>query len=280
MPQRTIVITGASDGIGAAAARKLAERGDRVLLIGRSAEKLAAVADPIGAESFAADFEHLDEVRAAAAWVREHADRIDGLANNAGGVFAEYKITADGNERTMQVNHYAGFLFTNLLLDVLIASRATIVNTSSVGAHAFGHIDMGDLDSTRKYRVMTAYGDSKLANILFAKGLTSRYHGQGLNAVAIHPGNISSNFGKETGNAMMKLIYKTPLARMLSTPESGADNLIWVLDGTSDVTWTSGQYYDEHRKPLRKPNPQQNDAALADALWTESANRVGLPVSA
>ncbi|WP_144796090.1 SDR family NAD(P)-dependent oxidoreductase [Microbacterium paludicola] len=280
MSQRTIVITGASDGIGAAAARKLAARGERLLLIGRSPEKLAAVADPIGAESYAADFEHLDQVRAAAAWVRERTDRIDVLANNAGGVFAEYKITGDGNERTMQVNHYAGFLFTNLLIDILTASKATIVNTSSVGAHAFGNIEMSDLDYTKKYKVMKAYGDSKLANILFAKGLDSRYHDQGLSAVAIHPGNISSNFGKETGNAMMKFIYKTPLARMLSKPESGADNLIWLMDGTPGVTWTSGQYYDEHRKPLKKPNPQQNDAGLADALWAESARRVGLPVAA
>lgn len=280
MSQRTIVITGASDGIGAATAKKLADRGERLLLVGRRRDKLDAVARPLGAETFVADFERLSDVRALATRIRERTDRIDVLANNAGGVFAQRVVTEDGNERTMQVNHYAGFLLTNLLLDILLASDAKVVNTSSVGAHAFGKIDLADLDATKKYKTMKAYGDSKLANILFAKGLHARYHDQGLSAVALHPGNIASNFGQETGNAMMKLIYKSPLARMLSTPESGADNLIWATDGTPGVTWQSGEYYDEHRKLPKRPNPQQNDDNLVDALWAESARRTGLALSA
>ncbi|TDC02320.1 SDR family NAD(P)-dependent oxidoreductase [Micromonospora fluostatini] len=277
MPQRTILITGASDGIGATAARQLARRGERLLLVGRSPEKLAAVAGPAGAESFVADFERLDDVRALAAWVRERTDRIDVLANNAGGVFAQRVVTVDGNERTMQVNHYAGFLLTNLLIDVLKQSDATIVNTSSIGAHAFGKIDMGDLDHARTYKTMKAYGDSKLANILFAKGLHARFHAVGISAVALHPGNIASNFGKQTGNAMMKFIYKSPLARLLDTPDEGAANLIWAIDGTPGVTWRSGEYYNAKRAIPRRVNPQQNDQALIDAVWAESARRVGLP---
>lgn len=276
MAQRTIVITGASDGIGAAAAKKLSRRGERLLLVGRRADKLEAVAGPLGAESFVADFERLDDVRALAEQILARTDRIDVLANNAGGVFAERVVTVDGNERTMQVNHYAGFLLTNLLLDVLLASDAKVVNTSSVGAAAFGKIDMSDLDASSKYKTMKAYGDSKLANILFAKGLHARFHDQGLSAVALHPGNIASNFGQETGNAMMKLIYKSPLARLLSTPASGADNLIWAMDGTPDVTWQSGAYYDDHRKLPKRTSPQQDDPALVEALWAESARRVGL----
>lgn len=278
MSQRTIVITGASDGIGAAAARKLAAKGERLLLVGRRAEKLDAVAGPLGAETFVADFERLADVRTLAERIRERADRIDVLVNNAGGVFAERVVTVDGNERTMQVNHYAGFLLTNLLLDVLRDSDATIVSTSSVGARAFGKLDLADLDQTRKYKTMKAYGDSKLANLLFTKGLHARYHVDGINAVALHPGNIASNFGKETGNRWMKLIYASPAARLLSTPDDGADNLLWAIDGTPGVTWTSGEYY-EPRKLPRKPNPQQNDTALIDAFWAESARRTGLAVS-
>ncbi|WP_286967707.1 MULTISPECIES: SDR family NAD(P)-dependent oxidoreductase [Arsenicicoccus] len=276
MAQRTIVITGASDGIGAAAARKLAPRGDRLLLVGRRRDKLEAVAGPLGAEVLVADFERLDDVRALAAHIRDRTDTINVLANNAGGVFAERMVTVDGNERTMQVNHYAGFLLTNLLLDVLVASGATVVNTSSVGAHAFGKLDLADLDATRRYKTMKAYGDSKLANILFAKGLHARYHDQGLSTVALHPGNIASNFGKETGNAMMKLIYKSPLARLLSTPDFGADNLIWAMDGTPGVTWQSGTYYDERRRLPKRPNPQQDDLGVVEAIWAESARRVGI----
>lgn len=277
MTQRTLVLTGASDGIGAAAARELAQGDDRLLLVGRSPGKLSAVAQSLGTESFAADFERLEEVRALAAWVRERTDRIDVLVNNAGGVFAERVVTADGNERTMQVNHYAGFLLTNLLMDLLIRSSATIVNTSSVGAHAFGRIDLADLDNARKYKTMKAYGDSKLANILFAKGLHARYHVQGISAVALHPGNIASNFGKETGDAMMKFIYGTPLARLLGTPQAGAANLIWAINGEPGVTWQSGEYYDGRRQLPRRANPQQDDQALIGAVWIESGRRVGLP---
>ncbi|MGW9156441.1 SDR family NAD(P)-dependent oxidoreductase [Microbacterium sp. NPDC055665] len=276
MPQRTIVITGASDGIGAAAAHTFAEQGDRLLLVGRRADKLTAVARPLGAETFIADFEKLDDVRRLADQLRAATDQIDVLANNAGGLFATYVMTQDGNERTMQVNHYAPFLLTNLLMDVLTTSNATVVNTSSVG-HSMAKLDLEDLDYQHSnYATMRAYGNSKLANILFTKGLHKRFHDQGLNAVAFHPGNISSNFAKEEGSAWMKLIYNTPLAKMLSTPQYGADNLAWLANGTPGVTWTSGEYYTDKRTPLKRPTSQSVDADLADAFWTESARRVGL----
>jgi NAD(P)-dependent dehydrogenase (short-subunit alcohol dehydrogenase family) len=278
MTQRTIVLTGASDGIGAAAARRLAARGERLLLAGRSPEKLAAVAEPLGAEFFAADFEHLAEVRRLAAWVQERAERVDVLVNNAGGVFGDRMVTEDGNERTMQVNHYAAFLLTHLLLERLQAGGATIVNTSSVGAKAFGKIDLADLDNQGRYRTMKTYGDSKLANILFTKGLHARYHAAGLSSVALHPGNIASNFGS-TGSPWMKAIYRTPLRHLLDTPEDGAGNLLWAIDGTPGQTWRSGEYY-ESRKLPRRPNPQQNDPRLVDGLWVESARRVGVKVTA
>lgn len=273
---RTVVLTGASDGIGAAAARKLAARGDRLLLVGRSKSKLDAVANPLGAEAFAADFARLDDVRALAAWVLERTDRIDVLANNAGGIFGERVVTVDGNERTMQVNHYAPFLLTHLLDDVLRASGATIVNTSSVGSRFLARFDMDDLDLTRRYSAGRAYGNSKLANILFSKGLTTRHRGNGVNAVAFHPGNIHSNFSRETGTRAMKAIYASPIGRLLSTPETGADNLIWAADGIPGATWEPGEYYEPRKKP-RRPNPKQNDAALVEAFWAESARRTGVP---
>lgn len=275
MTRRTVVITGASDGIGAATARKLAAQGDRLLLVGRRADKLAAVAGPLGAEAFTADFTRFAEVRHLADQILERTDTIDVLVNNAGGIFADRVVTDDGNERTMQTNHYGGFLLTNLLLETLLRSHATIVNVSSVGARAFGKIDMDDLDNARKYKTMKAYGDSKLANILFTKGLHARFHAAGINAVALHPGNIASNFARETGSGMMKAIYASPLARLLSTPDDGADNLLWAINGTPGSTWQSGEYY-EPRKPPRRPNPQQNDPALADALWSESERRTGM----
>lgn len=197
------------------------------------------------------------------------------LANNAGGVFAKKLITVDGNERTMQVNHYAGFLLSNLLMEQLLAGQAKVVNTSSVGARTFGKIDMSNLDHNGRYRTMKAYGDSKLANILFTKGLHARYHEQGLSTVALHPGNIASNFGRESGNLAMKMIYASPLTRLLDTPDDGAENLLWAIEGNPGTTWVSGEYYESRTLP-RRPNPQQNDPALVEAFWQESALRVGL----
>ena len=272
--QRTIVITGASDGIGAATARRLAARGERLLLHGRSATKLAAVAEPLGAESFVADFERLSDVRDLGQQLLERVHRIDVLANNAGGIFGKRKVTVDGNERTMQVNYYAHFLLTHLLFEVLRESRAKIVSTSSIGAWAFGRIDLTDLDNKRKYRATKAYGDSKLANILFTKALHAHYHGEGISAVALHPGNIASNFGND-GATWLRFIYRSPLRHLLSTPNTGAKNLLWAIDGTPDVTWRSGEYYESRRIP-RRVNHQQNDAALVVAFWKESARRVGI----
>lgn len=116
-PPKTVVITGASDGIGAAAARSIAEQGDRVIVVGRSPEKTSAVAHEIGAEYFTADFARLDDVRALAASLLATAPQIDVLANNAGGIFGDRTPTIDGHEKTFQVNHLAPFLLTHLLGD-------------------------------------------------------------------------------------------------------------------------------------------------------------------
>ncbi|WP_062464141.1 SDR family NAD(P)-dependent oxidoreductase [Demequina soli] len=272
MTQRIVLITGASDGIGAATARALARRGDRLLLTGRSPAKLAAVADATGAERLAADFARLDDVRALAAWVRERTDRLDVLANNAGGIFAERVMTADGNERTLQVNHLAGFLLTNLLTDRLIAARGTVVNTASAAATKYARLDLDDLDAARGYKATTAYGNAKFATMLHAAGTHARLAPEGVRAVAIYPGDVASNFAKDTGTASMKLFYKGPLARFLRTPEDGAANLIWAMDDAPDP----GRTYTERRVPPRRPHPQLADAALADALWAESERRVGL----
>jgi len=273
MATRTIVLTGASDGIGAAAARRLAKRGERLLLVGRSAEKLAAVAGPLDAESFVADFARLDDVRALAAWVLERTDRVDVLANNAGGILAERRITADGHEATLQVNHDAHFLLTHLLSDALRTGGASVVNTSSVASRAFGNIDLTDLDN-RDYTATKAYGDAKLANILFTKGLHARFHDQGISAVAFHPGYIASNFAGE-GRTWMRYLYRTPFRHLMGSSDAGAEKLLWFIDGVPDATWTSGEYYEGRRLP-RRPNPQQNDPGLVDAFWTESERRVGI----
>ncbi|MBG6192061.1 NAD(P)-dependent dehydrogenase (short-subunit alcohol dehydrogenase family) [Arthrobacter sp. CAN_A212] len=275
MPGKTIVLTGASDGIGAAAARKLVADGHTVALVGRSAEKTKALARELGADHFVADFTKFEDVRTLAAALKSAYPRIDVLVNNAGGIFGDQTRTTDGYEKTLQVNHLAPFLLTNLLMDRLTSSSAVIVNTASVGARIFGNIDLDDLNNDKKYSANKAYGDAKLANILFAKELDRRYGGKGISAVSFHPGNVRTNFASDT-TSIMRFIYQTPLGRLsgLISPEKGAELLVWLVEGTPGHDWISGEYY-EKQKPA-KTNPQAADTQLAANLWDKSAELVGL----
>ncbi len=271
---RTIVITGASDGIGAAAARRLSGAGHEVVVVGRSAEKAEAVARPLGARHFSADFARLDDVRRLAQDLRRTVPRIDVLVNNAGGIFDHRELTPDGHERTWQVNHLAPFLLTRLLLDRMPAEGAAVVNTSSVAAR-LGRLRPEDLGDPREWSPHGAYGDSKLANILFARALARR---PGPAAAAFHPGGVATNFASATSTPLRFLYRTRPGRRLMISPERGAETLVWLAEGTPGRDWRSGGYY-EKRRPART-NPRALDDALADALWEHSAELVGLGPSA
>lgn len=274
---RTIVITGASDGIGAAAARQLHAAGETVVVVGRNPDKTRAVADSIGAPWHLADFSDLAEVRALADVLRERYPRIDVLANNAGGIFGDRAVTGDGFELTFQVNHLAGFLLTNLLRDRLIESRASVIQTSSVAARAFSRFDIDDLQAERRYSPSTAYGNAKLANILFTKELARRFGDQGVSAVAFHPGAIASGFAGAS-NGLWHWMYTNPLAsRLLTSTEVGGSRLGWLALGTPGIDWRSGGYYAQNR-PARSTR-LADDPILARRLWEQSAAMVGLPTS-
>ena len=274
MTQRTIVITGASDGIGAAAARQLSARGEQVVLVGRSEVKTSTVAAELVAPHHIADFTDLAAVRALAAELVGAYPRIDVLANNAGGIFGERALTPDGYEKTLQVNHLAPFLLTNLLLDTLIRSHASVVQTSSIAARMFGHLDLDDLDNHVGYSANKAYGDGKLANILFTAELHRRYGDQGISAVAFHPGVVATNFASDT-TSLLRFVYRTPLRRLgMNSPDKGADQLVWLAGSSPGQDWEPGFYYERRR--IAATNPQAADPELARALWDRSAELVGL----
>ena len=270
MSERTIVITGASDGIGAAAARALSRSGDRVVIVGRSPQRTQAIAAELGADHFIADFSRLAEVRTLASDLLKRYPRIDVLANNAGGIMGERELTVDGHEKTMQVNHLAPFLLTTLLMDRLLASRASVINTSST-ANRFGRINLDDLDNERRYSPNKAYGDAKLANILFTRELHRRYNARGLVTAAFHPGVVATSFSTDS-TSVMRFLYQTALKRMLITPEKGADTLIWLASTAAGVDWQSGEYYEKRR--VHSTNSQATDAGLATSLWERSADMV------
>jgi NAD(P)-dependent dehydrogenase (short-subunit alcohol dehydrogenase family) len=273
---KTIIITGASDGLGAAAARQLHRRGDNVVVVGRSPAKTKAVADAIGADHFIADFAELGQVRALAEELLQRYPRIDVLANNAGGLLGSTRqVTVDGFEQTFQVNHLAPFLLTTLLLDRLIEAKASVLNTSSLGNRLFGHIEIDDLNHERGFKAQKAYGDAKLANILFTRELHRRHHAVGISTAAFHPGSVASNFGADAHNPALELVYRTPLAKLfLINPDKGADQLVWLASSTPGVDWVSGEYY-ARRKPGR-PNKQASDPVLAQQLWERSLEMVNV----
>lgn len=279
MSQRTIVITGASDGIGAAAARALSRAGERVVVVGRSQEKTQAVAKDLDADYFLSDFADLSQVRELAAALRSNYPRIDVLANNAGGIMGKRELTVDGYEKTFQVNHLAPFLLTTLLMDVLTASQASVINTSSA-ANGYGKLDLTDLDSSRNYSANRAYGTGKLANILFTSELHRRFGADGtigegptpgITTAAFHPGVVATNFAADS-TSPFRHAYKTILNRFLLTPEQGADTLVWLATSKPGEDWFSGAYY--AKRALSKANKQAYDAELARDLWDRSEEMV------
>lgn len=277
MRPRTVVITGASDGIGAAAAAMLSQAGHRLVLVGRSQEKTEAVAERVGAaDAVVTDFADLAQVADLADTLRRRCRRIDVLANNAGGLFSGPVLTTDGFERTFQVNHLAPFLLTTRLLDVLVASQAAVVNTSSIGARLFGNLDVDDLQNLRHFRPNKAYGDTKLENVLVTRELHRRYGDRGLTSVAFHPGNVATSFASDT-TSWFRWVYHTVAKRLvLITPERGGANLAHFVGGVPGADWESGAFYGSNRRPSRT-NPQADDPALAAAVWRASADLLGVP---
>ncbi|MEU6646925.1 SDR family NAD(P)-dependent oxidoreductase [Saccharomonospora sp. NPDC046836] len=271
---KVVVITGASDGIGAAAARRLHADGHAVVVVGRSVEKTRAVAAELKVDSYVADFTRLDEVEHLASQLRAAYPRIDVLANNAGGVFGAQTKTVDGFEKTFQINHLAPFLLTRRLLDTLIASRASVLQTSSTVRFA-KKIDLDDLDHDRNYDPVRAYGAAKLENILFTTELHRRYHASGLSAASFYPGNVVTNFASDTTSPVMRLVRflatKPLIPRLLrlSTPDQGADQIVWLAEGAPGTDWQSGAYHYKRRASTPR-NPQAVDADLARGLWERS----------
>lgn len=273
---RTVIVTGASSGIGAVAAEQLAAAGDEVAVVGRNPERTRSVAERIGATPFLADFERLDDVRALAEALLDRYDTIDVLANNAGGLYHEHALTVDGHERTIQANHLAPFLLTSLLRPRLIESAADgrdvrVVSTASL-ANRFGDLRVDDLDwEKRPWRAgWRAYGTAKLATILFAAELAEQLTGTGVTAYSFHPGTIATNFGSQSplvrfGHLVTRSTFGIPVAE-------GAAPLV-RLAGPAAVGAPSGTYFDRLRANGRT-NPQARNAQLGRDLWAASESLV------
>ncbi|MFI5933382.1 SDR family NAD(P)-dependent oxidoreductase [Actinoplanes sp. NPDC051494] len=267
---RTIVITGASSGVGLEAAKQLAATGDRVLVVGRDPRRLGAamaeirrVAKGPEPDEFRADFESLDDVRKLADHIRGEPayEKIDVLASNAGGMLNAYRKTVDGFEATAQSNHLGPFLLANLLRDRLSGGR--VVSTSSE-AHRRARVDPDDFTGDPgSWNAWRAYGAAKAANILFAAEAARRW--PDVLSVSFHPGVVRTNFG---AGRMTRFFYKT--WPFLTSPKDAGALLVWLMT-TPGAELTDGAYYVGHDVTVPK-----TDLGLAGRLWDSSTQAVGL----
>jgi NAD(P)-dependent dehydrogenase (short-subunit alcohol dehydrogenase family) len=267
---RTVVVTGASSGIGAAAARRLHELGAEVHVVGRSPERTAEIAREVGTAPIGADFARLADVRAAADEVLARCSRIDVLVNNAGLSLSRREVTDDGHERMFQVNHLAPFLFTSLLLDRIAESAPSRVITTASAANLTGFVNVRDLDSRRVFLGPVVYGTTKLENILFTRELARRVEGSGVLATCFHPGVVATNFGR---GDLIGVLWKSPLRLLMRSPEQGADTLVWLATAPPEQLRAGGYYVDRRLGAL---NPQALSGSLARRLWERSEQLVGL----
>ena len=272
-PVTLVVLTGATRGIGRAAAIEFAKRGAEVALVGREPERVRAVADEAAAtgggapiHQHVADLALMADVRRLADELLERYQRIDVLANNAGALFATRKVTPEGFEQTFALNHLAPFLLTNLVRDRLAGGR--VVMTAS-DAHEGGRLDLDDLQSEGSYAAMRVYGTSKLCNILFTRELARR--APELHANCFHPGVVRTGFGKND-NGIWKVLT-TLGGPFFRSPGRGARSLIWLAlsDEAADL---NGEYVVDEK--VATPTEQARDDALAQGLWERSAELVGL----
>ena len=278
MKGKVCLITGATSGIGAVAARELAHRGAHVVLVGRNPAKCDAVVREIQArtgsqavEALLADLSSREQVRDLARRFRERHSRLDVLVNNAGGIWMQRQLTIDGLETTFAVNHLAYFHLTLLLLDLLRASApARIVNVSS-RAHQRAALDFDDLMGERGYGGWRAYCCSKLANLLFTFEMDRRLAGTGVTVNALHPGFVATGFAANNGWRGRLLQLAAQVFGL--DAEEGARTIVY-LASSPDVAGVSGGYFVNERPAT--PSAAARDEAAAKRLWQVSLERTGL----
>lgn len=282
---KRVIITGATGGIGLAAAQELARRDARLSIVARSETRAAAAVAQIKAaggtgtevDVLRADLSSQASIRQLAAEILARHPRVDLLINNAGAVYRSRRLSEDGLERTWAVNHIAPFLLTTLLLERIRASAPARIITTSSDAHRGARIPFEDINASAGHGGLgfTRYGQTKLANILFTTELARRLEGSAVTANCFHPGFVASGFNRNNGGFMaLGMTLARPFAR---TPARGADTLVWLAD-SAEVSSESGGYFADRKRV--QPSAPARDRDSARRLWELSEQQTGTQASA
>jgi len=280
MQGKVCMVTGANSGIGKATALGLAQMGATVVMVCRDRARGEAAQSEIKTKSgntsvdlLLADLSSQQSIRQLVESFKQSYTQLHVLINNAGVFMLRRRATVDGLEMTFAVNFLAPFLLTNLLLDLLKASApARIVNVSSE-AHEGGFIKIDDLQTKKHYRPMRAYGQSKLALVLFTYELARRLEGTGVTANCLHPGFVATNIGQSGLGLIGRTVAKFILTLLGISPEEGAKTSIY-LASSPDVEGITGKYF--VKSMARESAPISYDESLQRQLWEKSATLVNL----
>jgi NAD(P)-dependent dehydrogenase (short-subunit alcohol dehydrogenase family) len=276
---KTVLVTGATSGIGLEGSVELARRGARVLMVGRDPGRTEAAVADVVTRSGSRDVSHLlcdfssqADIRKLAASVLARPDPLHVLVNNAGGVHKTRRLTVDGIEATFAVNHLGYFLLTNLLQDLLVKSApARVVTVASIG-HRRGTLDFDDLGFERGYGTLKAYARSKLANVLFAAELARRLAGTGVTSNSLHPGSVATNIWSGAP-LWAKPIIALAFRPFFISAEQGSRGIVRLVSDPA-LEGVTGRYYEAKHEAV--PAPLAREEALAQRLWQVSARMVGL----
>jgi NAD(P)-dependent dehydrogenase (short-subunit alcohol dehydrogenase family) len=279
MTGKTVLITGATNGIGKIAALELARMGAIVCIVARNRSKGQAVLEEITRETnnvqielFIADLSSMADVRKLAQEFQSKHATLDVLLNNAGAFYSDRKLSADGLEMTFALNHMSYFLLTNLLLPVLKATpNARVVSVSSA-AHTSGKLDFANLQGEQKFNGWKAYSDSKLENALFTFALARRLAGSSVTANCLHPGFVKTSFG-EGNSGIFSMVLGIAKNLMAISVEAGAQTMIH-LASSPDVAGVNGKYFDKSKAV--SSSVASLDQAVQEQLWAHSEEIAGL----
>ena len=289
MINKTVVITGANDGIGYETAHQLARKGARIIIVCRNEQKASAAVERIKSETdnleiefVLADLLSRHSIQDAAGKIRQRTDRVDVLINNAGATFTNFELTEDGLEKTIAINHFAYFLLTGLLLDLIKKSDyARIVNVAS-DSHYRGSINFESFKKNEGYFIMKAYGQSKLANVLFTFELAERLKETHITVNCLHPGTIKTNIGsKPAMNWFHSFVWSLSAAIIGNNAKQGAKTSVY-LAASDEIRGVTGKYFvsnDKLNRPTKtksvKTAPKTFDLELRKRLWEVSEQYSG-----